>query len=167
MTSTLLCTFQFCTFSKMAITFFQQDVFSYELFLLIVRSPCPPLRVQGFLYYFFICELKHWEWIYYLVSHESSWVRKKKSTYPEMLHLPEPLGIIPTLSFQERVRGGKNQWPSTFGNYSKKPGIINLCSSCFVEKTWPHIAQTFTLGELLRPPPCESLQGSLSWWDAI
>lgn len=148
MTSTLPCTFQFCNFFQNSNHIFPAGCIFLRTLFAYCPFSMPAMRVRGFLYDFFICELKHWEWIYYSVSHESSWVRKKKSTYPEMLHLPEPLGIIPTRSFQERVGGGKNQWPSTFGNYSKKPGIINLCLSCFVEKTWPHIAQTFTLGEL-------------------
>lgn len=43
--------------------------------------------MQSFSYYFFICELKHRDWIYYSVSHESPWgfKKKKKSTYPEIL----------------------------------------------------------------------------------
>ena len=149
MTSTLPSTFQFCSlFQNSNHIFFQQDVFPYKLLLLIVHFLFQPIHMQSFSYYFFICELKHWDWIYYSVSHESPWGLKKKTLLTQKFCLSTLLGIIPILSFQERVRGGKNQWPSPFRKYIKQPGIINFCLSCFVEKLWPCIAWTLTFSEL-------------------
>ena len=149
MTSTLPSTFQFCSlFQNSNHIFFQQDVFPYKLLLLIVHFLFQPIHTQSFSYYFFICELKHQDWIYYSVSHGSPWgLKKKKSTYPEILSF-NTTGDNSILSFQERVRGGKNQWPSPFRKYIKQPGIINFCLSCFVEKLWPCIAWTLTFSEL-------------------